>query len=372
MAESTTRRTIKSIEDIDCVVDADFHLSETASDIRPYLEEPWDELLAGSQSGEGYSGGSNIYPNTATFHPGRTSGRIKEHTRHVKSADDVREGIEKLGVDRPVLTPGETQHLTGVHNDQLAVACATAFNEYLLDTYLDEGFTGSMVIAPQHPDKAAEEINRRADESNIISVSIPSAGAFPPLGHKQYYPIYEACEEADLPILLHGTAGSTWINFPQLHQGLCRHMSLHTLAHPVEHMMHVSSLITRGVPVRYPDLDFVFQEAGLGWIPFMMYRLDHEYPEKPEDAPLLEKRPSEYIMDNFYFTSQPVEGVEHPEYIHNTIRAFDGTDNLLFASDYPHHDFDESNELLQTLRPQFTDDEISSIYGGNALDVLRY
>jgi predicted TIM-barrel fold metal-dependent hydrolase len=100
-----------------------------------------------------------------------------------------------------------------------------------------------------------------------------------------------------------------------------------------------------------------------------MYRLDHEYPMKPEDSPLLTKRPSEYVRENFYFTSQPVEGIDHPEYVCNTIRAFGGTENLLFASDYPHHDFDNSNELLRALKTSFTDDEIEAIYGGNAREV---
>lgn len=362
---------VRTVEDIDVVVDSDFHLAEGANDILPYIEEPWDTLLSVDPDDDWHGGGgASIYPDPGLVHPGRTSGRIKK--REVRTPEDVREGMEELGVDHPVLTPGSNLFLGGVHHDQLAAALASAYNEFVLDNFFDEGFKGAMVVAPQRPIDAAEEIERRANESNIIAVMIPSAGAFPPLGEEQYFPIYEACEKADLPLLLHGTAAVTWKNFPHLHQGLRRHMSLHTLAHPVEHMMHLTSMITRGVPVRYPDLDVVFQESGLGWIPFVMYRLDHQYPMKPEDAPLLEKRPSDYVRENFYFTSQPVEGLDRPDYLQNTVRAFGGADNLLFASDYPHHDFDNSNELLNALKSSFTDEEISNIYGGNALDIYDF
>lgn len=370
MASPEEVSAVQSVNDIDPVVDSDFHLADSPSEILPYIDEPWDELLSIKPDQEGYSGGASIYPDPAILHPGRTSGRIK--ARSVKTPDDLKEGMDELGVDRPVLTPGQSLLLAAVHHEELAVAVASAYNDYILDNFLDEGFNGAMVVAPHQPEEAAREIERRANESGFISVLIPSAGAFPPLGDEQYFPIYEACEEASLPLMLHGTAATTWLNFPHLHQGLRRHTSLHTLAHPVEHMMHLASMVIQGVPVHYPDLDVVFQEAGLGWIPFLMYRLDHELPMKPEDAPLLDKRPSDYIRENFYFTSQPVEGIDRPEYVCNVIKAFDGAENLLFSSDYPHHDFDNSNELLRALKTEFTGSEIRDIYGRNALNVYAY
>lgn len=357
---------IKSVGDIEAVVDSDFHLTESPEDILPYLEDPWNEML--STDPDTYGGWANIYPDPATVHPGIATGRIEVRT--VDTPDDVREGMEKLGVDEPILTPGRDLLLGSVHHDELAGAIASAYNDWVSETFLGEGFKATMIVAPHRPALAAEEIRARASDSGFVAVLVPSAGAFPPLGHDQYFPVYEACEEAGLPLLIHGSASAAWVNFPHLHQGLRRHLSLHTVVHPVEHMMHLTSMVTNGVPVRYPSLDVVFQESGLGWIPFLMYRLDHEYPMKPEDAPLLDERPSEYIKENFYFTSQPVEGIDKPEYVANTVRAFDGAENLLFASDYPHHDFDNSNELLHALRGEFADEEIRDIYGGNATTVF--
>ena len=119
------------------------------------------------------------------------------------------------------------------------------------------------------------------------------------------------------------------------------------------HMRHITDMITRGVPGKCNELDFVVQEAGLGWIPYLMQRMDNEYAEKREDVPMLEQPPSEYINDQFYFTSQPIEGAKDPDYLNSIVRLL-GPDNLMFSSDYPHLDFDHSDELLRGLRSQFT------------------
>lgn len=370
MTANASQSRISSVDQIDIVVDCDFHLSEGPEQILPYIEEPWNEILSINPDSKGYSGGADIYPSPAILHPGRTTGRIKVDS--VTTPEDVREGMTEHGIDYSVLTPGQNLLLAAVHHEELAVSVASAYNDWFLDTFADEGLKGALVIAPHKPVDAAEEIKRRAGEDAFVSVMLPSAGAYPPLGHESYDPIYAACQDADLPLMLHGTAASTWLNFPHLHQGLRRHLSLHTLGHPVEHMMHLASMIAQGVPVRFPEQDFVFQEAGLGWIPYLMYRLDHEYPMKPEDAPILDKRPSEYVRDQFYFTSQPVEGIDKPEYVQSIIRSFGGEDNLLFSSDYPHHDFDNSNELLRHIQAEFADEDIEAIYGGNAMALFDF
>jgi predicted TIM-barrel fold metal-dependent hydrolase len=71
---------------------------------------------------------------------------------------DVREGMDLLRIDRVSLDPGIQLALGMVQHDQVAAALASAYNEYLLDTFLDEDdrLYGSAVIAPQRPDLAVE------------------------------------------------------------------------------------------------------------------------------------------------------------------------------------------------------------------------
>ena len=60
---------------------------------------------------------------------------------------------------------------------------------------------------------------------------------------------------------------------------------------------------------------------------------------RQSDAPLLKKLPSEYIQD-MYYTSQPME-LTNMKLLQATFEAIHAETQLLFASDYPHWDFDD-------------------------------
>ena len=97
-------------------------------------------------------------------------------------------------------------------------------------------------------------------------------------------------------------------------------------------------MVLDGVPERFPNLKFVFMEGGITYIPWLMQRMDDEYIKRKNEAPLLSKLPSEY-MNEFYYTTQPLEGA-HKNTLEAFFRMFDSENHLLYASDYPHWDFD--------------------------------
>lgn len=115
-------------------------------------------------------------------------------------------------------------------------------------------------------------------------------------------------------------------------------------------------MLTKGVPEKFLDLTFVIMEAGLGWIPFLIRRYEQHSLMLREDAPLLEKSLHGYVDDQFYFTSQPIEGAAESEYIAQVVQLFNGSDNLLFASDWPHMDFDTTKQLYRSLSAEFDDE----------------
>jgi hypothetical protein len=361
-ADSTA---VTSIDDLDTVVDSDFHVTESESDFLPYVEPPWTELLR--KPLEKIERGqflSPLYPKSGVLNLGRTTGRIPPES--VKTPADVQAGIDDLGVDVPILTPGLNLSLGAVHHDELAVALADAYNKWFLDTFADAGFNGPAIVAPHRPREAAAAIDDVRGEDGIVGILLPTGGVSPPIGDERYHPIFEACERAGYPLMMHGTANGAFRTFPVQYQGLQRHLSLHFVAHPFEHMTHIASMMTAGVPELFPDLEFVIQEAGLGWIPYTIERLNHEYPSDPEDAPLLEMAPGKYIRRQFYFTSQPVEGTQNPDYVRSIVRMIDGGTNLMLSSDYPHYDFDDTSQLMELLRPEFDAQELRNIYGETA------
>ncbi|MFB6124098.1 MAG: amidohydrolase family protein [Haloferacaceae archaeon] len=361
---------VTGVADLDVVVDCDAHLTEHQEDILPYLPSPFAEMVGGGLDSDDYGYIGSFYPSAGFLTP-VNMGKIESEA--VKSREAVREGMAMLDTTRTVLTPTQNLYLGCVQHPELAAALATAYNEWFLDTIAapDDGLSGACLVAPQRPHDAAEEIDERADEDAVCAVFLPSGGVDPPLGKEQYHPIYEAAEDNGLPVMMHNAAGTMMLSFSHQFQGFDRYLSSHVPAHAMQHMVHLSSLLTKGVPELF-DVDFVVQEAGIGWIPYFVRRFDHEYRAKREDAPLLEQLPSEYVRDQFYFTSQPVEGADDPQYVADTIRHFGGEDSLLFSSDYPHLDFDHSADLFRILKSQFDVETVRKVYGETALEVFDF
>jgi uncharacterized protein len=123
----------------------------------------------------------------------------------------------------------------------------------------------------------------------------------------------------------------------------------------------MTNWIINGLPERFPKLKVVWVESGLAWIPFLMQRLDHEYQMRSCEAPMLKKLPSEYMREMFY-TSQPLEKT-NLKLLQATMEAFDGDNQLLYASDWPHWDFDPPSAI--TTLPFLTERHARVFPNGN-------
>ena len=375
MATQETR--VRSVQDLDCLtVDADFHLTEQMSDLVNYLDEPYARYLqGGSDSFSEDSGPWSPFPSPATAPSQKITGRQQVFTSDaVRNSDDVQEGLDLLGVDRALLTPGAVMlRLSAVLNDDIAAALATACNRFVLDQFLDDNpdIAGAITVAGQYPERAAEEIDEHADEKQMSAVYLPVAGLNPPLGDRRYEPIYEACERHDLPFVMHSSGGTaTMKSFPVQYDWFQTGLETHLIGHPLQQFVNLLTMVSRGIPERF-DIDFVVQEAGIGWIPYLAYRLDFEFYAQQDQAPLLTKKPSEYLKEDFYYTSQPLEGVvAQPEYVCQMVRLMDGVNSFMWSSDYPHQDFDHTDTIFQVLAREFDADELAKLFGDNANEVF--
>ena len=70
-----------------------------------------------------------------------------------------------------------------------------------------------------------------------------------------------------------------------------------------------------------------------------MQRLDNEFLMRTSDCPLLQRRPSEYMRE-MWFSTQPMERTAPIEMLEQTFKLINAEQSLLYASDYPHWDFD--------------------------------
>ena len=379
MAESKREsEPVRSLAEL-TIVDTDSHVTETLDDLVPYIEQQNPAVVRFMESAA--DARRDIYSATRATPafsqtPGPLDGQDASESDLVHST--VRDPSVKIelmnqfGIDYSILSPGLNLNLATVNHDQTAVAIAEAYNSWLVDTFLDahEGFRATAIVANQKPDKAAEEIDRMAGEEGIVGVQLPASGLVPPAGHTWYDPIYEAAQDHGLPVVMHsGNNGSSAV-FPVQRQWAETFFEDHAFTFPVESMWHLISMLGQGVPERYPDLDFVLQECGIEWLPWMMWRLDDHYLQNSQDVPLLRRMPSEYIRDQFFITSQPLGHTENSEYLASIVEMAGTEETLLFAMDHPHPDFDTPEELYNPLRMHLEPDSIRGIMGETALELF--
>lgn len=101
------------------------------------------------------------------------------------------------------------------------------------------------------------------------------------------------------------------------------------------------------------------------------------FSDATHELPYLEKLPSEYIDDNWYFTTQPIGQTTKPKDSRNQnhlarMIELAGPENLMFATDLPHPDFDVPGELLDRVRGDLPQEQLDAIMGGNAVDVFGF
>lgn len=339
------------------IADTDIHLSVSPTEVATYCDEPYKSHM----NNEGYS------PLPSSGWDRNLRGKIEHYT--VESPEDIQQHLcEEFHIDYPIINA--TSKLPRLPQSDLAVHLMSAYNDLLLDRYLDEydHFRGLASLATQKPDKAAEEVDRLGDESQIVGVYIATTGPNPPLGDPEYDILYQACEDNELDVAYHGSGGAFMFEFPRQNQAFEKFITVHTMAHAWSQMMTLSSIVVHGTPVKFPDLNFTFLEAGLGWVPMMMFRLNKEYSIRRSEAPLLEKSPEEYIRD-FYFASQPIGESNDLTHMKQIIEIV-GTDSIVFSSDYPHWDFDHPDALDTYLRETFTEEERDKVLYQNASEAF--
>lgn len=270
--------------------------------------------------------------------------RIPHQTQLAEEADEdgvprdivlARRAMESMGIDVQVVFPQALLDI-GLHPDPaIAVELMFAYHRWLAEEILPAEHRVKVLIGLplEDPTASLRMIEEFADVPGVIGFMVTSqrhAGV-----HKSaYFPIYAELERRGLPLAFHAgpRANDTWT------ATMNAFLSVHALSFTTCNMAHLTNWVVNGLPERFPDLNVIWVESGLAWLPFMMQRLDHEYLMRQSEAPLLTRLPSEYIKD-MYFTSQPMES-DHPELLAATFKVIDAETQLMYSSDWPHWDFD--------------------------------
>jgi predicted TIM-barrel fold metal-dependent hydrolase len=114
-------------------------------------------------------------------------------------------------------------------------------------------------------------------------------------------------------------------------------------------MGHVVSLVLEGVFETFPDLKFIAIEGGLAWIPGVLWRMEKDWKALRSTVPWVKRPPSEYILENVRFTTQPIEEPTDPRHMLPLLEMIHADKTLMFSSDYPHWDNDSPSHGLPRL-----------------------
>jgi predicted TIM-barrel fold metal-dependent hydrolase len=249
----------------------------------------------------------------------------------------------EYGILNPLYLAGEQP------NPAYGVALAQALNEWLIAEWLEPEprLRASIVVPYEDGEFAAAEIDRRGADARFVQVLLV-ARTREPLGRRKYWPMYAAAVRHDLPIGIHfGGAGGwpiTGAGWPSFyfedHTGMAQAFQA-----------QVISLVCEGVFEQFPTLKVVMIEGGFAWLPPLMWRLDRSWRRLRDEVPHLRRAPSEYIRQHFWFTTQPIEEPPRAAYFRQLLEQLDMDDRMLFATDYPHWDFDAPDQAIPANLP---------------------
>jgi predicted TIM-barrel fold metal-dependent hydrolase len=275
--------------------------------------------------------------------------------------------LEKWRIHDALLVPVEW--VNAWTDPRLAAAYLSALNDYFVHEWLaaDDRLKLAIVVSPHDPATAAAEIRRHAGTARVAAVFLPLLNIM--LGHTFFNPVYEAAQEAGLPVVSHPTgAEGTYQGAPVPGGGIPATYAERNVSNAALGMNNTVNMIFEGVFERFPRLKMVFVEWGFTWLPSLLWRMDKRWRELRSEIPWVRRPPSEYVFEHIRYTTQPVDGPDSQEEFLPFLRAMRAERTLLFSSDYPHWDNDDPFKVFTALGPDLK----RRIYSENAIDTFGH
>ncbi len=347
------------------IFDSDTHVGPYMEVLDKYLTESertrlagWDEYKSVNSFGhQTYNKGQRIYRRRmgdakadqapAGYMAGFT-GVKRERDVSRRGEHDPAERIKDLdyeGVDVNLTLPsGWFGTWTAGDDVALEAGMYRAYHRWMQDYCSDypQRLGGVILAAARDVEGSVAEMKRWGNSRWAWGVLV-YAPYGTPLDHPDLEPIWAQAAELDLAVVLH----TFTVMPPYAPGGLDTWENLwlqRSAAHPWCGMRNMAALIGSGMMDRYPKLRIGTLEAGHGWLPFWMRRLDEHAETIRAALPELKQKPSEYVMSGRYFQSIEIpEGAD----MTNAVADLVGDDVLMYASDYPHGEshFPESVKL---------------------------
>jgi predicted TIM-barrel fold metal-dependent hydrolase len=273
--------------------------------------------------------------------------------------------MDAMGVDMACMFPTPMLNIVNCPRIEVEVALARAYNRWLCDRILahEPRLTSMLYLPFNDPVACLDIIEEFGGKTGVIGFMVV-ATHYKAVHDNAFTRMYSVLQERNLPLAFH--AAYTWGD--QMLSLCNRFMAVHALGFTWHNMLHMTNWLVNGLPERFPKLKVIWIESGLAWIPFLMQRLDNEFMMRTSDAPLLKRKPSDYMRE-MYYTSQPMEMVGNRKALELTFEMMNAPSQLLFSSDYPHWDMDLPSTIYDL--PFLDAGTKRAILGGNAVKLFN-
>ncbi|MEJ5977914.1 amidohydrolase family protein [Novosphingobium sp. PS1R-30] len=192
----------------------------------------------------------------------------------------------------------------------------------------------NMIHLPFWNKKDMETELRRCIDMGLKGLVLPDTPervGVPSFSHDYWDGVLEMCESTGTSLNFHLNSAVdpntlTWEGF-QFEQTLSVVATMFSIGNAAT----LGNWMVSGRLDQYPKLKIGLIESGMGWVPFAVEALEHQFNEMlPRFSKTLQRRPWEYFHDQF-MCSFWFEKVG-PKLLLETI----GVDNVMFETDFPH------------------------------------
>jgi predicted TIM-barrel fold metal-dependent hydrolase len=291
--------------------------------------------------------------------------------------------MDECGIQAQVLFPnavglGGGNINNNVKDEKLRLLCIEIYNDAMAE--LQESSNLRFLPMPVMPawdvDLCVRETVRCATHGarGINMTSDPQDLGSPDLANRAWDPLWEVCADLHLPVHFHIGSSNTAMDF----YGNYFWESQDEYVKPaiggsmlfINNARVVINTVFAGIFDRFPTLQMVSVESGIGWIPFIMETMDYELLENaPDQAKALSKLPSEYFRSNWYATFWFETNQGDVQGLLDKV----GDDRVLFETDFPHPTclypapLETVAAKMNTLRPESR----RAVMGENAARLYR-
>ena len=296
------------------------------------------------------------------------------------------EVMDEQGIWAHIVYPNTLGFAAGrvlrLENRDLSLAIIRIYNDALAEWQAESGdrLLPQSMVPFWDMDATIEELARIKNELGMTGITMtgePFQADLPDLADHHWDPMYEVCVDLGLPINIHigssegGSALTSSFARVWPSQDKYRRYVLGCVQIELANSNFLSNLCASDVLVRWPQLRFVSVESGIGWIPYVLERVDYQLGEPVPEGVDLKSRPS--ARDLFRQSVYSCWWFEEsgPRHLIDDI----GVDNVMFETDFPHPTCLYPNPVERALEQLaiggHSEEVIRKVMGGNAIKLYK-